>query len=628
MAVNSFSIVDLPWLPRLSETFRAQVRAVEPDSASDWGVLLRQLATQHIGLTQAISLSQSLVRLSAKQPSKALTSFRLGLVSNATTDFLRPMLIATALRFGIALEIIAADFGQIMQEAVDPDSQLNRAKPDAVLLAIDHRGWPLRSGGSTWPPFDAATANADLSLICQSFRKHSGAICFVQTLAAPPELLFGSLDAATPGTLRSAIAAFNARLIEDTPRGGDVIVDIDWLAQSVGLDAWYDDRQWYLARTPFAQKALPLYADFICRIIAALRGKARKCLILDLDNTLWGGIIGDDGIDNIALSPGDPRGEAFRTIQSTAADLRRRGVVLAVCSKNDAATALEVFRTHPEMILKESDIAVFMANWDDKATNIERIASQLELGLDAMVLLDDNPAERAQVRQALPQVAVPELDEDPSSYARTLLAAGYFESTAFTREDLARAEQYQGNADRARVLAGSRNLDDFLHSLQMRMDCSPFNAVGRKRIAQLINKTNQFNVTTRRYTEQEVAEFESSAQHYTLQISVKDRFGDNGMISVVICTKRNVEWDIDTWLMSCRVLNRKVEEAVCNRIARDAKAAGAKRLLGTFAPTDRNSIVRELYSKLGFKLLDEQPTASRWVLDLESFTPFTVFFGE
>jgi len=357
---------------------------------------------------------------------------------------------------------------------------------------------------------------------------------------------------------------------------------------------------------------------------AAMRGKARKCLVLDLDNTLWGGVIGDDGLEGIVLNEGDARGEAHRAIQSMASDLSRRGVVLAVCSKNDDATARLPFRDHPGMILKEEDIAVFVANWNDKASNLERIAQQLELGLDSFVLLDDNPAERSLIRQALPQVAVPEVGDDASTYVKAVLGAGYFESVALTAEDLVRANQYRENAQRAELLDSSRDLDAFLRSLEMTVTLAPFNATGRKRITQLINKTNQFNVTTRRYTEAQVAEFETSPGHYTLQVSAGDRFGDNGMISVVICERGAADWRIDSWLMSCRVLNRKIEEAICNRLAADAKAAGARRLLGEYLPTDRNGIVAELYSKLGFTLIESSGPGSRWALDLDRFEPFDV----
>jgi FkbH-like protein len=632
MSTQRSAAADLPWLPRLGTDFRDRLRALEADTTADWGTALRALTSEAFGVNQAIAVAKSIERLRSRK-TQALSSFRLGLVSNATTDFLKPLLIATAARFGILLEIIAADFGQATQEAFDPSSRVNTAKPDAVLLSLDFRGLPLRHAGQqAWPLFGAEAAVAELASLREAFRKHSGAVCLVQTLAPPPQLLFGSLDVATAGTLRAAIASFNSQLAQDAAKNGDVLIDVEWLASVVGLDQWYDDRQWYIARLACAPALLPLYADFVCRTVAALRGRARKCLVLDLDNTLWGGVIGDDGLDGIAVSPGDARGESFRAIQEMALDLRRRGVVLAVCSKNDDTIARQPFRSHPQMLLKEADIAVFAANWDDKATNIERIARQLELGLDAMVLLDDNPVERAQVRAALPQVAVPEVGDDPCAFPRILMSAGYFDSVGFTQEDLTRAQSYKSNAERTQALEGARNLDEFLRSLRMEIEFARFNTRGRKRITQLINKTNQFNVTTRRYTEQQIAALEESAGHYTLQVTVRDKFGDNGMIGVVICSTTPEEWEVDTWLMSCRVLNRGVEQAVCNRLARDARGAGAKLLTAQYVPTERNAIVADLFERLGFKhdasRGEEGAGASHWVLDLEAYRPFELLLTE
>ena len=621
--------MELPWLPRLAADFRSRLTSIVDAVDVDWGTGMRALATQYLELNQAIALARALGTLRARGESPSLTKFKLGLVSNATVDFVKPFLEVSALRHGIALEIVAANFGQFAQEAMDPASLVNRARPDAVLLAVDHRGLPFRAEDSSrWPPFDHRPAWDQISGVCEAFQRNCGATCLVQTLPAPSNLLFGSLDVGVAGTLRASIAQFNALAASNVAAAGDVLVDIDWLAQSVGLDKWYDDRYWFMARMPFAQKALPVYADYVARLVAAMRGKSRKCLILDLDNTLWGGVIGDDGVDGIVVSEGDARGEAFRAVQAAASDLRKRGVVLAVCSKNDEPMARSPFRSHPGMLLKEDDIAVFLANWDDKATNIERIADRLELGLDAMVLLDDNPVERALVREALPTVAVPELGDDPSIYARVLLAAGYFESVAFTAEDLARADQYKGNAERVQLQETSRNLDDFLRSLDMEIEFAGFDAIGRKRITQLINKTNQFNVTTRRYTEKQVSALETSADHYTLQVRVRDRFGDNGTIGIVICDARPDAWEIDTWLMSCRVLNRRIEEAICNRIVADAKKAGARKLFGVFVPTERNGMARDLFERLGFDAVGESHSGERWVLELDRFEPFDVPLAE
>lgn len=624
MSSQRLDLLDLPWLPRLAADFKARLADVSAEGSADWGPALAALAQQQLGLTQAIALSRKLKQLSAQRKSAALGKFKLGLSSNGTVDFIVPFLEATALRYGLALEVVSGSFGQQVQEALDPNSKINAARPDAVLLALDHRGLPFEGDGAGWPPHRAAPALARLRELRQGFNQHAGAPCLVQTIPAVLTPQFGSLDAGLEGTLRQALLAFNVGLAQDVAAGSDVLVDVDWLAQAVGLDAWTDERGWHLAKMPFSQAALPMYAELVVRAIAAMRGKSRKCLVLDLDNTLWGGVIGDDGVDGIALNPGDAVGEAHRAIQTAALDLRRRGVVLAVCSKNDDATARIPFREHPGMLIKEDDIAVFMANWEDKATNLERIAQRLDIGIDSLVLLDDNPAEREQVRQALPQVAVPELGNDPSTFVRSLMLGGYFESAAFTPDDLQRAQQYQGNAKRADLMESTRDLGEFLRSLDMRIGFAPFESRGRKRIAQLINKTNQFNLTTRRYTEAQVAALETSPEHYTLQVSLVDRFGDNGVICIVICSIHADEWHLDTWLMSCRVLNRKVEEAVCNRITEAARAAGARRIVGLYLPTPRNDMVADLYPRLGFTPVDAPEGEQRWALALEGHTPFEV----
>jgi len=340
--------------------------------------------------------------------------------------------------------------------------------------------------------------------------------------------------------------------------------------------------------------------------------------------TVWGGVIGDDGLGGILLGQGSAVGEAHLAVQRAALQLRERGIVLAVSSKNDDAVARGPFREHPEMLLKEEHIAVFQANWLDKASNLRAIAQTLNIGVDALVLLDDNPAERAQVRQELPEVGVPELPEDPAYFTRNLLAAGYFESTGFTAEDRERAEQYRSNAMRAALEGSTSNVAEYLDSLAMVATFSRFDAVGRARITQLINKTNQFNLTTRRYTEAQVQAVEDDAAGLGLQIRLADRFGDNGMISVIVCRAEGDDWFIDTWLMSCRVLNRKVEQATLNELCAQARQRGLRRLVGEYIASGRNGMVAEHYARLGFTPLERGEASSRWVLELAGHAPAPV----
>ena len=613
----------LSWLSPAPADFAAQCRSL-PAAAEAVGRRAQQLAMHALDENQLNRLASALGKAQAAGVSLApLTPFRLGIVSNATTHFLAPVLVATAARHGIWLECIEADYGQAMQAALDPDSSLNRANCDAVLVAVDSRGLPLRS-----PPGDAQAARhaveaslGQLQAIREGFRQHNGGktLCIVQTIPRPVESLFGSFDASLAGTPRQLIEELNRELALSVAGSPDLLFDVAHLADTVGLARFHDAKLWNLAKVPFSSEFLPLYADQACRLIAALRGKAKKCLVLDLDNTLWGGVIGDDGLDGIVLGQGDATGEAHLDVQRTALALRQRGVVLAVSSKNTDEIARQPFAQHPEMLLREEHIAVFQANWQDKASNISAIAAELNLGLDALVFLDDNPVERELVRRLLPEVAVPELPSDPALYGRTLLAAGYFESIAFSAEDQQRADQYRDNARRVALQKQSGGVDDYLVSLNMRLTFQPFDDAGRARIAQLINKSNQFNLTTRRYTEPEVELLQRDEAAFTLQVRLADSFGDNGMISVLICRREADTWEIDTWLMSCRVLGRKVEQAVLAELAEQARARGIARLVGRYLPTEKNKLVEAHYENLGFTLLQRgDDGSSSWQLDVSA----------
>jgi FkbH-like protein len=612
---------NLEWLPAPPKTFSALCQSVL-ESDENPGRRIRALATSRLDANQMHRLAKSIVRMQKDGVALSpLTPFRLGILSNATVDFIVPALVASAARYGIALECVAAGYDQAIQDALTPDSSVNLAQPDGVLLALDFRTFSLISPLGNRESALSATrsALAQLDMIRSGIHANTKATCLVQTIAAPPEVLFGSLDRALPGTLRSAIEVLNRDIAESVIGSGDALVDVAGLAGTVGFAEWHSPRDWNLAKLPFADKFLAVYADHVARVIAALRGKSRRCLVLDLDNTLWGGIIGDDGLQGIQLSQGNATGEAHLAVQQLALSLRERGVVLAVCSKNEDSNARLPFRHHPDMLLREDHIAVFKANWNDKATNLRAIADELSLGLESMVLLDDSVFERDLVRQMLPEVAVPELPADPALYARALSAAGYFESVAFLPEDLQRAGFYEQNAQR-QTLQQTADLQSYLASLDMEITFLPFDATGRARITQLVNKSNQFNLTTRRYSEAEIASLESDPGCFTLQVRLSDRFGDNGMISVVICREQPALcWEIDTWLMSCRVLGRGVETMVLNELLHYARDRGIRRLLGAYIPTERNKLVESHYLKLGFTLLDRAENgATRWELDVDT----------
>jgi FkbH-like protein len=616
---------ELHWLPRVPVDFSGGLKALG-GSPGPLGRELQALALPALDLNQLTRLAKAIARARAEGKSlDPLVPFRLAVLSNSTIDMIVPPLVATAARHGVALEVIQPAYDQVAQEALIPDSKVNSARPDAVLFALDYRALPLKQSVGDE---QAATATIEgvigyLQALRDGIKAGSNAVCIFQNFAPPPETLFGSLDRALPGTLRSLIDRINLRLADSVIGSGDVLLDVAGIAETVGLAAWHDPQLWNMAKFSFSDELIPLYADHVARTVAALRGKSRKVLILDLDNTVWGGVIGDDGLDGIQVAQGDARGEAHLAVQRLALDLRERGIVIAVSSKNTDEIAREPFEKHPEMLLKLNHIAVFQANWNDKATNIQAIADELSLGLDSMVFLDDNPVERGLVRQLLPQVAVPELPEEPAYYARTLAAAGYFEAVAFANEDLKRAGFYQDNAKRASLQRQMGGVDAYLASLDMTITFQPFDATGRARIVQLINKSNQYNLTTRRYTDPEVATAENDPSVFTLQVRLADIFGDNGMISVIICRPGPPRtWEIDTWLMSCRVLGRRVENMVLREILEHARAAGIESLVGFYRPTDRNKLVVDHYSKLGFtKVLENESGLTQWEFLVNGPTP-------
>lgn len=604
----------LAWLLPAPEDFRARRRAVSAENA---GPAIQTLARYALNHTQLTQLADTINALRAQGADLSpLTPFKLGLVGNGTLDLIAPALIASAARHGVLLEVVTAEYGQVIQEALNPHSHINAAKPDAVLLALDHRGVPL-SPELALAESSVKEALGFINTLKENFKANAGAPCIVQTIAAPAEGLFGSFDRRIPVAQRAAIDAYNREIANGAAGSEDVLLDVAGLAETVGLANWHSPGEWNLAKLAFSSTYLPLYADHVARLIGAMRGKARKVLVLDLDNTCWGGVIGDDGLDGIKIAEGDAIGEAFRDVQRTALALRSRGVVLTVSSKNTDEIARAAFKEHPEMLLREHHIAVFQANWNDKATNIKSIAEELSLGLDSFVFLDDNPAERGLVREFLPQVAVPELPDDPALYARTLMAAGYFEAIAFSEEDRKRAGYYEENAKRAALQSSVGSLDDYLASLDMEISFAPFDPKGRERIAQLINKSNQFNLTTRRYTEAEVAAFEADPALFTLQVRLADKFGDNGMISVILCRPAAPRaWEIDTWLMSCRVLGRKVEQMVLRELLLQARHQGVEKLIGRYIPTPRNAMVKDHYEKLGFTRAGSDGEETIWSLDV------------
>jgi FkbH-like protein len=595
---------NLPWLPTAPADYSAQCRALAGVDA-DIGPSLQRLATFHIPSPGAMAFRRALAKAQRDQKDLSpLSPLKLAVVSSATMDFVVDHFPAAAARHGVALEIVEAEYDVVMQEAINPASEVNASQADVVLLAVDHR-WLGLTFAVDASGAQVEGAVARLLEAARLFRSNSGAVPILPLLPTPADPLFGSFERRVPGSLASKISLVNQAILDFARDEGAYVFDVDAIARSVGAVEWFDPMVWNHQKQPFAPVFNALYADRLGALLGAIRGKARKCLVLDLDNTLWGGAIGDEGLGGIVLGQGSAAGEAFLSVQLAAKALKERGVILAVSSKNNDETARSAFREHTEMILKESDIAVFQANWTDKASNLEAIASALSIGIDSLVLLDDNPAERAQTRAALPMVAVPELPNDPAYFAETLLAAGYFEAVVFSDDDVIRAASYAENAQRAEVMAKSRDLGDYLASLDMTLTCGPVDPSNRARVAQLTNKSNQFNLVTRRLTESEFEALEADPSVITLQAKLTDRFGDMGLISVVTCAIDGSQATVTDWLMSCRVLGRKVEEAIYDTLVTTLAKRGVQKLRASYLPTKKNNMVSEHFDRLGMTRVEE-----------------------
>lgn len=615
-------LTDLGWLPRPDEARREQfselLTSPEGHNLVAWRWLLANGWSESELRRAGQRIRRALAETGGAPSTSGIVPLRMLVIASQTFAHMTDAVIASALRHGVALEIT-------VQEYVSPEGWLadesNRADGhDIVLLAGDAAAWrlPQMVDGDEGEVLDQVAVRIDRVLSGLSERGARSII--LQTVTDDLSELGVNLDAAIPGSRSRMLRGLNDRLSLAAGRRGDLVLDVARLASMAGLEAWWPGRFWFSAKLPFAQRCIPLYGDNIGRILAAKVGKSRRVLVLDLDNTLWGGVIGDDGVEGIILGQGSAAGEAHLAIQRIAKAYAGRGVILCVASKNTHDIAMEAFHRHPDMVLREDDIAAAQINWNDKASNIRALAQTLNLGLESFVFLDDNPVERKQVRGELPEVAIPELPADPADWPVVLQGAGYFEQISFTEEDRKRGQFYKSIAERNQVAAEAGDTDAFLRSLNTELTISPFDAMGRKRITQLISKSNQFNLTTRRYSEQQVEALEGDPDAVTMQIRLSDTFGDAGMISVIIARKRGDALDIETWLMSCRVLGRRVQEAALKALVDRSRELGVSALRGDYLPTPRNGIVAEHYDNLGFRRVSDLPEGgSRWELPLDSY---------
>jgi len=548
-----------------------------------------------------------------------LLEVRIAVLGGSTTDEVVNLLELLLLRAGLKPVFYQSDYQKYFEEAVIDPARVIAFRPDIVWVYTSSRD-------VRYPPIDAKEIQgfvdeelARFTAIWDSLQQHIGCVIVQNNFERPETALLGNMDAVSAAGRCRFVNALNERFAHAAEsRKRLYLNDLASVATIVGQRALVDLRRWFgykIFTTPAGSLEV---ARSMAALIRAMYGRARKCLVLDLDNTLWGGVIGDDGPDKIVIGRETPAAEAFTAFQEYCLRLRGRGVLLAVCSKNTAALAIEGF-SHPDSVLRMEHFASFKANWEPKHENIVAISRELNIGLDSLVFVDDNPAERAIVAAQLPTVAVPDVGSEVVDFIPILERERYFETLALSGEDLVRAGLYADNAKRAVQESRFSNYGEYLDSLQMKAEIAPFRAVYLDRITQLTNKTNQYNLTTRRYTQAEIEQIAVDPARIALYGRLSDAFGDNGLITVVIGHQIGPILDLDLWLMSCRVLKRDMELAMLDAVVATCQRRDIRELRGLYKRTAKNELVVDHYARLGFALVEQGPQQSTWSLDLAAY---------
>ena len=542
---------------------------------------------------------------------------KIAILSGSTIGEIKPILELFLLHHGIQPEFYEGEYARYYENAVFDDGSLRAFAPDIIYV---HTTVQNLSGLPC--PADS-DVEAEEKLAAEVLRWQSfwdaccsmGAIVIQNNFEFPNVRVMGSFEAVD----RRGAVRFVRRMNEALARyaeahRGFLVNDINYLAAELGLDHWFSPTMWYAYQYALDLSAVPALCASIANIIKSLYGKNKKSIACDLDNTLWGGVIGDDGVQGIQLGEESPSGRAFTALQRYLKLVSQTGVLLNVNSKNEAEIAKSGF-SRPESVLHEEDFICFTANWQPKDENLAQMASQLNLLPESFVFLDDNPAEREIVRRRFPQTAVPELTE-PEHYVRTLARSGYFEVASLSADDKKRSEMYRENAQRAQAQAAFSDYSDYLRSLEMKAVIAPFDTAHAARITQLMNKTNQFNLTTRRYTDAEVSACMSDGNTLTLYASLADRFGDNGIVSALIGRVQDGILTIEEWVMSCRVFKRDLELAVFDALIAYCRTHNITSIEGDYLPTAKNAYVRTLYPTLGFSQTAESEEGTHYCFDI------------
>lgn len=543
---------------------------------------------------------------------------KVALLGDTATQFLSMAIKGTGATRGYNIDLFEADYNQVELQFMDPASDLHQFGAKYIVVYQSSLKWNEKYS-LMLPDEQIGLADERLEFVKNICESTDARIIYLNYTEIE-DVVFGSYANNVESSLVYQVRKMNfelMRLAQKTPNL--FICDLSGLQNKFGRNFMVDVSIYSNTEMVLSVDAVPYVASRVMDIIAAAEGKVKKCLIMDLDNTMWGGVIGDDGLEGIQIGHGMRNGKIFTELQMWGKKLKNRGIILCVCSKNDEKKAKEPFEKHPDMVLRLDDIAVFMANWETKVDNIRHIQQILNIGFDSMVFVDDSPFERNIVRENIPDITVPELPEDPAEYLEYMYEQNLFETASYSPADKDRTRQYQVEAERSSFSKSFANEADFLKSLKMVSKVSGFTKFNTPRVAQLSQRSNQFNLRTVRYTEADIAALSKDPDVIDLTFTLKDKFGDNGLIAVVIMKKLDAETlFVDTWFMSCRVLKRGMGDFTLNTMVAAAKAKGYKKIVGEYLPTLKNNMVKGHYSNLGFTKIEDAAT-ERYILDVESY---------
>ena len=548
---------------------------------------------------------------------------KIAVLGGSTTSEFVEILDLFSLNRGFDVTFYESEYNKYYEEAIFENSKLSDFKPDIIYLHTTNQNISSYPDLSYGPDQINDLVDKELEKfksIWEELMRYDSMV-IQNNFELPQRRVLGNLDSYDIHGSINFINRLNSEFAKEAVLNKSLVLnDINYISAQVGLSTWFNKNLWYLAKYAISFEAMPHLALNLTNIISSIYGKTKKCLVLDLDNTLWGGVIGDDGLEGIKIGSETAASEAFLDFQKSIKEIKERGITLAVSSKNDFDNAKLGF-DHPDSILKVDDFTSFKANWEPKNINILNIAKEINIGTDSLVFIDDNPSERELVSSQLEEISVPNIGTDVSNFIEHVDRNGYFETTSLSEEDVQRSKYYSENIKRSKETSKFKNYEDFLVSLEMEAEIKEFSSIYLDRITQLTNKTNQFNLTTKRYSISEMDKVFSSKNYLKLYGKLKDKFGDNGLISVVIGSKKKDILHIDLWLMSCRVLQRGMEFAMLDVLVSKAKKQNLKTIIGYYSRTDKNKMVEKFYNNLGFTLLEESENTSKWSLKVETYSP-------